>query len=105
MLNLPEAKKKALKQIGLARLITDYTSIAYLTDTYILPPYQGQAIMSFVLGKINETLVSWPSCRRLVLLAEGERTKKYYRELLGVEVMQGGELELMSRTYAGWGVH
>ena len=41
-------------QIGLARVITDYATFAYLCDVYVLPAYQGKGLgkwlMSCVMG-------------------------------------------------------
>ena len=41
------------KQIGLARLITDYVTIAYLTDVYVLEEYQGKGLGTWLLGAVD----------------------------------------------------
>ena len=42
------------KQIGFARVITDYASFGYLADVYILPEHQGKGLskelMSFIMA-------------------------------------------------------
>ena len=37
------------KQIGLARVVTDYTVFAYLCDVYILDEYQGQGLGKWLI--------------------------------------------------------
>jgi GNAT superfamily N-acetyltransferase len=38
------------KQIGLARVVTDYTLFAYLCDVYILEEYRGRGLSKWLLG-------------------------------------------------------
>jgi GNAT superfamily N-acetyltransferase len=38
------------KQIGLARVVTDYTLFAYLCDVYVLEEYRGQGLSKWLLG-------------------------------------------------------
>jgi GNAT superfamily N-acetyltransferase len=40
------------KQIGFARIITDYATIAYLGDVYILEEYRGQGLSKWLLDII-----------------------------------------------------
>ena len=44
---------QAKKQIGFARLITDYATFAYLADVYILESHQGKGLSRMMLDKIN----------------------------------------------------
>ncbi|MEO8151232.1 MAG: GNAT family N-acetyltransferase [Bacteroidia bacterium] len=43
------------EQVGFARLITDYTSFAYLADVFILEPHRGKGLsnqlMEFILSR------------------------------------------------------
>jgi len=43
---------QAKQQIGFARLITDYTTFAYLADVYILKPHRGKGLSKWLLGEI-----------------------------------------------------
>lgn len=55
------------KQIGFARLITDFSTIAYLGDVYILEDYRGKGISKWLM----ETVMSHPELqglRRWILL-------------------------------------
>lgn len=76
-------------QIGLGRLITDHVSFAYLTDVYILAPYQGRGLGKFLIRCIDEVLDSWPQFRRALLMADS-REKRFYEQMLRMrEVVQG----------------
>lgn len=44
---------KGQEQIGLARLVTDYTTFAYLADVFILEPYRGQGLSKWLLEVIT----------------------------------------------------
>lgn len=55
------------KQIGFARIITDYATIAYLGDVFILPEYRGQGLSVWLI----DTVMSYPELqglRRWILL-------------------------------------
>ena len=41
------------KQIGYARIITDYSTIAYLGDVYILPSYRGQGLSRWLMEQVT----------------------------------------------------
>ena len=42
------------KQIGFARIATDYTVFAYLMDVFILPEYRGKGFSKQLMKAINE---------------------------------------------------
>ncbi|HLO54119.1 MAG TPA: GNAT family N-acetyltransferase [Saprospiraceae bacterium] len=55
------------KQIGFARIITDYSTIAYLGDVYILDEYRGKGLSKWLIS----TIMDYPSLqglRRWILL-------------------------------------
>lgn len=55
------------KQIGLARVITDFSTIAYLGDVYILEEYRGNGLSKWLM----ETIMKHPNLqglRRWILL-------------------------------------
>ncbi len=65
------------RQIGLARVISDYTTFAYLCDVYVLPERQGQG-----LGKwLMECVMSHPSLQglRRLMLATSDAHGLYRR--------------------------
>lgn len=55
------------KQVGFARIISDYSTIAYLGDVYILEQYRGKGLSKWLM----ETIMSHPNLqglRRWILL-------------------------------------
>ena len=55
------------KQIGFARVISDYSTIAYLGDIYVLENYRGKGLSKMLM----ETVISHPNLqglRRWILL-------------------------------------
>lgn len=75
-------------QIGFARVISDFSTIAYLGDVYILDKYQGQGLSK----KLMETIMSHPrlqGLRRWILLtstAHGLYEKYGFTQLKRPEV-------------------
>ncbi len=49
------------KQIGLARVISDFATFAYLGDVFILPEYRGKGLSKWLM----ETLISHPDLQGL----------------------------------------
>ncbi len=51
------------KQIGFARVVTDYTIFAYLCDVFLLDEYQGQGLgkwlIETILDVLDEEGVAW----------------------------------------------
>jgi GNAT superfamily N-acetyltransferase len=45
---------KAGKQIGFARVITDYATYAYIGDVYILEEYRGQGLSKWLMQVIAD---------------------------------------------------
>jgi GNAT superfamily N-acetyltransferase len=93
-------------QIGLARVITDEITFAYLTDVFIIPEYQGKGLGKWLMECINETLDSWPDLRGAILYTgghDGERAMKFYEKMFGMKkfVPGIGGLEIMSKRGPG----
>ncbi len=49
------------RQIGLARVISDYATIAYLGDVFVLPEYRGKGLSKWLM----ECVVSHPNLKGL----------------------------------------
>lgn len=45
---------KGQTQVGFARVISDYTTFAYLCDVFILEPYRGQGLGKWLVASILE---------------------------------------------------
>jgi N-acetylglutamate synthase-like GNAT family acetyltransferase len=57
------------KQVGFARVVTDYATIAYVGDVFIIEPYRGKG-----LGKrLIKTIIDHPGLRGLRLWFLGTR--------------------------------
>jgi len=70
-------------QIGYARIISDYATIAYLGDVYILPEFRGKGLSKWLM----ETVMAHPNLqglRRWILLTGDahELYKKYGWKLI-----------------------
>jgi GNAT superfamily N-acetyltransferase len=66
------------KQVGYARIVSDFSAIAYLGDVFIIEEYRGQGLSKWLM----ETIVSHPhlqNLRRWILLTGDahELYKKY----------------------------
>jgi GNAT superfamily N-acetyltransferase len=87
------------EQIGLARVVTDGCSFAYLSDTYVLPQYQGQGLGSWLVGCVAATFSkeSMPFLRRIMLLTDDERMQRFYAKMFGVKVVGREERKDMGR--------
>ncbi|MEP2278832.1 GNAT family N-acetyltransferase [Maribacter sp.] len=57
------------KQIGFARIISDYSTIAYLGDVYILEEYRGQRLSKWLIDEIMEH-PNLQGLRRWILLTD-----------------------------------
>jgi GNAT superfamily N-acetyltransferase len=42
------------KQIGYARIISDFSTIAYLGDVYVLPEFRGQGLSKWIMQTIQQ---------------------------------------------------
>lgn len=49
------------RQVGFARVITDYTTYGYLADVYVLEPYRGQGLATWLL----QTILAHPEFKQL----------------------------------------
>lgn len=57
------------KQIGFARIISDYSTIAYLGDVYILKEYRGKGLSKWLMNEITEH-PNLQGLRRWILLTD-----------------------------------
>lgn len=55
------------QQVGFARIITDYTTFAYLADVFVLPAHRGKGISKMLMSAISEHK-SLQSLRRMMLV-------------------------------------
>ncbi|CZR51917.1 related to GNAT family N-acetyltransferase [Phialocephala subalpina] len=72
------------RQIGLARLVTDRVSTAYLTDVYIMEEFQRKGIGKWLIQCVNEHVETWPEMRWTFLVTSDQI--KFYEENLGMSI-------------------
>ena len=82
---------KTKTPIGMARLVTDYTTLGYLTDVYLLPEHQGQGLGKWIIACCREICVEMEDLRFVVLLTGSEQAQKLYRRELGMQKLDGTE--------------
>lgn len=77
------------EQVGLARMVTDGVSFGYLSDTYVLPEYQGHGLGKWLIDCVAEVFSkeNMPFLRRIMLLTSDPKTQDFYKKILGVEVV------------------
>ncbi|KAL9094918.1 MAG: hypothetical protein Q9165_002868 [Trypethelium subeluteriae] len=90
---------EACQQIGLARLVTDKTTFAYLTDVFIENRYRGLGLGRWLMTAVQETVDAMPHLRQMMLLTSGGTDKsvegtigtkiRFYEETLGLSVFVG----------------
>ncbi|AEO58932.1 hypothetical protein MYCTH_2306702 [Thermothelomyces thermophilus ATCC 42464] len=83
------APPKKKKMVGLARVVTDYVTFAYLTDVYVLPAHQGRGLGRWLMACLDEVLASWPALRRCMLLTRDEAAVRMYGATIGARVLRG----------------
>jgi GNAT superfamily N-acetyltransferase len=52
---------EATRQVGLARVVSDYATIAYLGDVFVLPEYQGRGLAQWLM----QCVVAHPDLQNL----------------------------------------
>ncbi|KAK4042349.1 N-acetyltransferase [Parachaetomium inaequale] len=91
--------------VGFARLVTDHTTFAYLTDVYVLPPHQGRGLGRWMMGCLDETLEKWQDLRRCLLLTRDAAAVRMYGATIGAREMRqassSGGLFVLERVGRG----
>lgn len=81
---------RAMKLIGFARFITDYVTVNYLTDVYILPSHRGQRLGAWMMGCIDEVFQSMHTLRGMILITDrGGHLENFYRKHLSMSDLKG----------------
>lgn len=95
--------RKNPTQIGLARLISDEMTFAYLTDVFINESYQGLGLGSWLMECVNEVLDGWPELRRAMLITSDKDGKIFYKKKLGMTPFpqDSNGLEILGRLGRG----
>lgn len=65
------------EQVGFARLITDYTTFAYLADVYILESHRGKGLSKMLMQHLME--LDWVQKFRRMMLVTNDAHSLYSR--------------------------
>ncbi|TEA12340.1 hypothetical protein C8034_v006041 [Colletotrichum sidae] len=98
------AGKKGPELVGLARVVTDYATLGYLSDIYVLQSHQGKGLAPWLMECLNEVLEDWPMLRRFLLLTSSRQASKLYEKALGVKEWgksRDGKLFLLEKRGTG----
>ncbi|TKA56785.1 hypothetical protein B0A55_12657 [Friedmanniomyces simplex] len=89
---------ESLHQVGLARLVTDHVTFAYLSDVYVLPSKRGLGLFPWLIKCVKELLQAHPALRRAMLLTGSDSLRDFYARELGVwDVAEEPRVTVMSR--------
>jgi GNAT superfamily N-acetyltransferase len=80
--------------IGMARMVTDYTTLAYLTDVYLQDAYRNLGLGKWIIDCCREVVLEMKDLRFMVLLTGSEKAQKLYRRELGMSLLDGREQAL-----------
>ncbi|KAG5988139.1 hypothetical protein E4U43_004829 [Claviceps pusilla] len=73
----------SIQMIGLARIVTDYVTFAYLTDVFIAQDFQRRGLASWMMCAIKELVDEWPNLRGLMLMTHDQAAARMYQRTLG----------------------
>ncbi|KAH7149180.1 hypothetical protein B0J13DRAFT_299597 [Dactylonectria estremocensis] len=97
--------KSALTFLGLARCVTDFTTLLYLTDVWVGPETRGKGLGKWLIKCVQEVVEELSHLRRSMLFTgDWEKSVPFYRELMGMEVAKfrdGEGLAMMERRGPG----
>lgn len=83
-----------LVQVGLARIVTDHVTFAYLSDVYLLPEYRGRKLSTWLMSCVKEGLLAHPALRRYLLVTSRHSLVDFYKRHLGAWSMAEEEPQL-----------
>lgn len=72
-----------IKMVGFARIITDYVTLAYLTDVFVLDDYQRRGLASWLMRGLKDIIDEWKDMRGLLLMTHDESAARLYKRELG----------------------
>jgi GNAT superfamily N-acetyltransferase len=80
--------------VGMARMVTDYTTLAYLTDVYLQDEFRNLGLGKWIIHSCREIVLEINDLRFMVLLTGSEQAQQLYRRELGMSVLDGRETPL-----------
>lgn len=84
-----EIHESSRKLIGISRWISDFVTVAYLTDVYLLPAYRSCGLGKWMMSCVDETFRSMEHFRGMILIVNrGSGEESLYRKYLGMEDLE-----------------
>ncbi|QPG97832.1 hypothetical protein C2857_006920 [Epichloe festucae Fl1] len=92
------------RMIGLARIVTDYVTFAYLTDVFIVEEFQRRGLASWMMRALKQLVDGWPNLRGLMLMTHDQAAARMYQRTLGaVDFDKGPSAGLVMLEMGGKG--
>ncbi|PHH67864.1 hypothetical protein CDD80_453 [Ophiocordyceps camponoti-rufipedis] len=99
-----EMKRPSFRMVGLARMVTDYVTFAYLTDVFVLSEFQRRGLATWMMRAVKEVVDEWPNLRGLMLMThDKDAARMYTRELGAVDFDKGPSAGLVLLEMGGRG--
>jgi ribosomal protein S18 acetylase RimI-like enzyme len=73
--------------IGMARVVTDYVTLAYLTDVFVLDEYRSFGLGKWLIHCCRDIMRDIPDLRWSLLMTGNEQAQRFYRRELGMELL------------------
>lgn len=81
--------------VGFARVVTDYVTIGYLTDVYVLEEHQRMGLGRWLIDCLDEGISKWPEMRGFLLLTSDPHAVKLYEKALGARDLRKASPDLI----------
>ena len=92
----------AWTQIGMARMITDSVTFAYVTDVFVQPGHQGSGLGKWLILCCREIIDQMPALRRAMLLTKPDgKSMRFYQDNLGMQAHDEKSGLVVMTTKAG----
>jgi hypothetical protein len=75
----------SLTPVGMARLVTDFVTLAYLTDVFLKEDTRGLGLGKWMIHCCREIALDVPELRFMLLLTGSEQAQQLYRRECGME--------------------
>jgi ribosomal protein S18 acetylase RimI-like enzyme len=73
--------------IGMARIVTDYVTLAYLTDVFVLDEFRTLGLGKWLIRCCRDIMNDIPDLRWSLLMTGNEQAQRFYRRELGMELL------------------
>jgi ribosomal protein S18 acetylase RimI-like enzyme len=77
--------------VGMARVVTDYVTLGYLTDVFVAAAWRGMGLGKWLVQCSRAMMLGLPELRFLVLLTGSAEAQALYRRELGMGVFGDDE--------------